>query len=316
MKRLATWSVALFLTVLLIPAFVIIALEEPKAQASTPSDFALSDIPRELLPIYQDAAGETCDMDWAVLAGVGKVESDHGRSEAPGVKSGTNSAGAAGPMQFMPATWEAYRVDGDGDGDTDIYGSADSIWSAANLLCANGAGDGTDARVRDALFAYNHSQQYVQDVLDVAASYRAAGAVGTGADASALLANSNLVLTPQARKDLEDGIISQKVVDFLAWSVQRHRISVTVLKTGHSEFVAGTDRRSNHFFGRGADIFTVDNVTVQDSCVPCRGYADEIHALSTGRPDETGVPWGDVTGRPGFFNDSAHEDHIHVGYDS
>ncbi|HVL51821.1 MAG TPA: lytic transglycosylase domain-containing protein, partial [Actinomycetota bacterium] len=209
--RLARWAGILLVLVLLIPAFVIVALEEPRAEAAIPSDFALSDIPAGLLPVYREAAKQTCDMPWEVLAGVGGIESSHGRSTAPGVHSGTNSAGAAGPMQFMPGTWQAYKVDGDKDGDTDVYDPVDSIWSAANLLCANGAGEGSEDRIRDALFAYNHSQQYVQDVLNLAARYRAAGSgVGQGADATALLANPNLVLTPRARKDLEDRIISPK----------------------------------------------------------------------------------------------------------
>jgi hypothetical protein len=316
-SRVLRWGGVLLLLLLLVPAFVIVALEEKRAEAAIPSDFALSDIPVELLPVYGTAARDTCEMPWEVLAAVGNIESSHGRSDAPGVKSGTNSAGAAGPMQFMPRTWEAYRVDGDRDGDTDIYDPVDSIWSAANVLCANGAGDGSEDRIRDALFAYNHSGQYVEEVLVVAARYRAAGAgIGQGADASALLANPNLVLTAQARRDLESGVISQRIVDFLAWSVQSHRISVTVLKSGHSEFVRGTDRRSNHFFGRGADIFTVDGQAVRDSCRPCRTYAEEIAALSSGRPDETGTPWSDMSGVPGFFNNSDHEDHIHAGYDS
>lgn len=319
MGKVLRWGGIVAILLLLIPAFVIVALEQPPAGAATPSEFALSDIPPELLPKYRAAALETCEMPWEVLAAVAKIESDHGRSTMPGVQSGTNSAGAAGPLQFMPATWAAYSVDGDDppDGLKNIYDIDDAIWSAANYLCANGAGDGSDERLRNAIWHYNHSQQYVTDVLDTAARYRAAGAaIGQGADATALLANPNLILTARARGDLESGNVNQKLVDFLAWSVQRHKISVSVIKTGHSEFVAGTDRRSNHFFFRGADIFSVDGQSVRDACVPCRTYAEEISASGAGRPDETGVPWGDMVGSPGFFNNAAHEDHIHAGWDS
>ncbi len=139
------------------------------ASGLPPTAAAVADIPAELLPIYQAAAAGTCGMPWQVLAATGKVESDHGRSNLPGVRSGANSAGAIGPMQFLPATWAAYGVDGDGDGDTDVYDSVDAIWGAANYLCANGAGD--PALLADAVWAYNHSTAYVDTVLAVAASY-------------------------------------------------------------------------------------------------------------------------------------------------
>jgi hypothetical protein len=62
--------------------------------AGGPSVFALNDIPPAYLALYM-AAAQTCPgLPWAVLAGIGKVESDHGRSRAPGVQSGTNYAGA------------------------------------------------------------------------------------------------------------------------------------------------------------------------------------------------------------------------------
>jgi membrane-bound lytic murein transglycosylase B len=71
-------------------------------------------------------------------------------------------------MQFLPSTWRAYGVDGDGDGHADIDDLADAVFSAANHLCANGAGD--PARLRSALWNYNHSSAYVERVLQVAAT--------------------------------------------------------------------------------------------------------------------------------------------------
>ena len=73
-------------------------------------------------------------------------------------------------MQFMPATWAAYGVDGDGDGHADIHTDADSIYSAANYLTASGVTAGVDG-VRRAIFAYNHADWYVNDVLYYAAAY-------------------------------------------------------------------------------------------------------------------------------------------------
>jgi hypothetical protein len=71
-------------------------------------------------------------------------------------------------MQFLPSTWRAYGVDGDGDGSADINDLDDAVFSAAHHLCANGAAD--PSRLRSALWNYNHSSNYVDQVLRVAAS--------------------------------------------------------------------------------------------------------------------------------------------------
>ena len=283
---------------------------------SSPSAQAIADIPPELLPIYQKAAKDSCGMPWGVLAAIGKVETDHGRSQLPGVSSGENSSGAGEPMQFLQPTWDAYGVDGDGDGDKDRYDPVDAIWGAANYLCASGAGDA--ARLRDAIWAYNHDWGYVDDVLRRADEYATApagGDVGTG-DAGAVLNNPNVALCPACRQDLLDGIIDQRVVDFLAWAGQRGQVAVSVLKTGHSQFVAGTDRVSNHWEGRAADLYAIDGEEVTPSCAPCRAFVEEVVALGSGRPDEMGQPWSDLVGAGGWnvFTDGSHRDHVHVGW--
>jgi soluble lytic murein transglycosylase-like protein len=106
-----------------------------------------------------------------LLAAVGQVESGHGRNPGP------SSAGAEGPMQFMPATFAAYGVDGDGDGTADPWDIRDAAPSAAHYLCRSGGGDGPDG-VRRALFAYNHAQWYVDLVLDAQRAVEAAAVTG------------------------------------------------------------------------------------------------------------------------------------------
>ncbi|MFC7731163.1 lytic transglycosylase domain-containing protein [Actinomadura keratinilytica] len=123
-------------------------------------------IPRNYLRLYQQA-GQKYGIPWNVLAGIGKVETDHGRSNLPGVKSGENSAGAGGPMQFLQSTWNAYGVDGNGDGRKDRYDPEDAIPGAANYLKASGAPED----MRKAIFAYNHADWYVDDVLEWADKY-------------------------------------------------------------------------------------------------------------------------------------------------
>lgn len=114
-------------------------------------------VPATYRALYKRAADDSC-VDWQVLAAIGYVESRHGANTGP------SSAGALGPMQFMPATWRSYGRDGDGDGRKDVHDPADAVPAAAAYLCAHGAA--TD--LRGALWHYNHSQRYVADVLAVA----------------------------------------------------------------------------------------------------------------------------------------------------
>ena len=67
-----------------------------------PSALARTSIPVGYLAWYIGAARTCQGLPWAVLAGIGKVESDHGQSDLPGVHAGANAAGAEGPMQFPP----------------------------------------------------------------------------------------------------------------------------------------------------------------------------------------------------------------------
>jgi hypothetical protein len=98
-----------------------------------------ADIPAEYLSLYRTAA-TIADVSWRLVAAVGKNESDHGRSNLPGIKSGVNAAKCcSGPMQICTVkscgnTWEAYGRDGNGDGLTSPYEAADAIHAAAAIL--------------------------------------------------------------------------------------------------------------------------------------------------------------------------------------
>jgi cell wall-associated NlpC family hydrolase len=169
---------------------LLVAVSPTASQASTglagsATALALADIPPAYLVLYMDAAHTCPGLPWGVLAGIGKVESDQGRSNAPGVHSGANFAGAEGPMQFEPATFAQYAVDGDHDGRLSVYDPADAIFTAAAMLCANGAASGTWAGLNQAIFAYNHSRAYVTSVLARAARYTSPAATGAVAAAIA-----------------------------------------------------------------------------------------------------------------------------------
>ncbi len=152
-----------------------VGAQQPAAGAPSEAVSALArkDIPRLYLALYEEAA-RRYGLDWAILAGIGKVECDHGRDADPScAKEGAvNSAGAGGPMQFLASTWATYGVDGDGDGRIDRWDPADAIYGAANYLCASGA----PADYTQALLSYYHASWYVAEVEQWAARYRAPAA--------------------------------------------------------------------------------------------------------------------------------------------
>jgi cell wall-associated NlpC family hydrolase len=121
-------------------------------------------VPAAWLPLYQQAASTCPGLSWSVLAAVGTVESGSGRSTAPGVWSGSNAAGAEGPMQFEPATFAAFATVGPGGArPASPYDPVDAVYSASALLCADGGG--AASTLHAALEAYNHSDTYVDTVL-------------------------------------------------------------------------------------------------------------------------------------------------------
>jgi murein DD-endopeptidase MepM/ murein hydrolase activator NlpD len=110
--------------------------------------------PPYLIPIYE-AAGRRYDVPWRVLAAINEIETNYGQNLS------VSSAGAMGWMQFMPATWQEWAVDADHDGQLNPYSPQDAIFTAARYLQASGAADD----LRGAIFAYNHADWYVTEVL-------------------------------------------------------------------------------------------------------------------------------------------------------
>ncbi len=158
-----------------------------EAPGSGVSPLALREIPPLYLHLYQ-RAGERYGLNWAILAGIGKVECDHGRDPAPSCthEGVVNSAGAGGPMQFLASTWAEYGVDAEGDGPPDRWDAADAIYSAANYLRASGA-PGDYGR---AIYAYNHASWYVREVENWAARYSGSSSTAAVGEQSSPTAQS------------------------------------------------------------------------------------------------------------------------------
>jgi hypothetical protein len=138
-----------------------------------PVTLGTAGIPADYLALYVGAARTCSGLPWPVLAGIGKVESDHGQSTLPGVHTGANSAGAEGPMQFLPGTFGEFAVNADPGRPLSPYDAADAIYTAARMLCADGARGGSLAGIKRAIFAYNHADWYVTEVLAWAGMYAA-----------------------------------------------------------------------------------------------------------------------------------------------
>jgi len=138
---------------------------------STASPTAQQEIPPNYLALYRSGADTCPGLPWSVLAAIGKVESDHGRVRLPGVRSGSNWAGACGPMQIgcVPGSkagngWARY-------GRGRPHDPANAIPAAARYLVDHGARRNLD----QALFAYNHSRAYVARVKQLARRYSRGG---------------------------------------------------------------------------------------------------------------------------------------------
>lgn len=115
--------------------------------------------PKEYIPIYK-AAAQKYGVDWTVLAAIHKVETQYST-----IKTMISSAGAIGHMQFLPSTFAAYGVDGNGDGRIDPWNLQDAIFSAAHYLSVSGY----SKDVRGAIWNYNHAEWYINKVLLTAA---------------------------------------------------------------------------------------------------------------------------------------------------
>ena len=294
--------------ILLLPILFMGALIAIAGEDVAPSEKAFEEIPADLLPVYQ-AAARTCDgLDWTVLAAIHKLETSFGRSKVSSPK------GALGPMQFMPATWDTYGSDGDGDGLADINNVHDAIFSAAYLLCENGAGD--PSRLASAIWNYNHSDRYVAEVLELATSYGIT-TLGIGVANAApgdLLNNSRVTLTSNARADLEAGLVDSRIVALLSAVSRRYEIGIGVFKTGHS-MRTRSGSISNHYYGRAVDVTFIDGSPVSDLNFAAREVVLSLAQIQGDvRPDELGHPFYDLR-VVGGFSDTDHDGHLHIGFD-
>jgi D-alanyl-D-alanine dipeptidase len=124
-----------------------------------------------------------------------------------------------------------------------------------------------------------------------------------------------VTLSGQARADLLAGRTDKRAVGLLSALATNHRITISVIQTGHDQFVAGTNRVSNHFHGRGVDITEVDGVAVTASSPEALELSLAILTSDSPiRPAEFGSPWPELSRFPGGFSDADHADHLLLGW--
>jgi hypothetical protein len=306
------------LGLMLVGIFAAIFGLQPLTAGHQPSALARAEIPPAYLRLYTEA-GARYGIDPWILAAIGWIETQHGRSTAPGVHAGVNAYGCcAGPMQFNvrngpPSTWESFGVDGNKDGRRSPYDPADAIPAAARYLRATGAPDD----YRAALFAYNHAEWYVADVLAKAATYRGAPRAGVElaidpATARELLGNPRVVLTPVQRADLQAGGIDPRLIATLAAIGRRRTVVITALQSDH---YPGT----NHEAGRAMDIGAVDGEICRGARAgPCAELVRELAAVEGPlRSTELIYCWDpDGSADPRGLARADHCDHIHWGMDA
>jgi murein DD-endopeptidase MepM/ murein hydrolase activator NlpD len=146
--------------------------ETPNGPGAIVVPFSLSSPPAvpeqrsyaQLLDLWR-SAGSGYGVPWEVLGAINKIESNFGRNMGP------SSAGAVGWMQFMPETWMRWGMDANGDGVANPWNPEDAIYAAARYLAAAGAHED----IERAIFAYNHADWYVRDVLELAQVFAGGG---------------------------------------------------------------------------------------------------------------------------------------------
>ncbi|MDA3629489.1 lytic murein transglycosylase, partial [Saccharopolyspora sp. WRP15-2] len=208
--------------------------EQDLADRAEPADLGPTGqlgIPGTVLAAYQRAdrtlaaTAPSCGLHWSVLAGIGRIESHHARSGrvdtngktvspilgprlsgGPGIAAIADTDGgtldgdvtwdrAVGPMQFIPSTWRSHAADGNGDGARDPHNVFDATLASGRYLCDGGGNLRDRAQLAAAIFRYNHSQEYVRNVLAWADAY-ARGVMPTPNDTSIPRDAAHLAFAP------------------------------------------------------------------------------------------------------------------------
>jgi hypothetical protein len=278
----------------------------------TPAEDWKKQIPEEYLNAFEAAAGryELGQRGVWTLAAIARLESDFGRGMTE------EQLQTEGPLGLDPIEWRDYAVDGDKDGRLRHADVDDSAATLARLMWSRG---GIDAGV----FTHNQAAWYVDAVAHEAEVLSGKCATTTKSwtivlpgDVAAQINWNNLTLSNDLElRDIQAGLLDQRVTALLALMTRDHQITITSLRSDHSQMTA-SGNVSNHYYGRAMDIAAVDGVSCTDTstAAPCAqlGYAlaqlpEPLH------PPEL-IYCFDLDGVGPAFALPDHCDHIHAGY--
>ncbi len=324
--KLALAAVAVLLPLLLFAGLFIAAaspvIGSGTGQVCSVRGAGAAGIPTAYVPWLQRAATKyrLGPRGFAIVAAIHEVESDFGRSTSSGVKSGTNSAGAAGPGQFLLSTWATYGVDADGDGRKDVYSVPDSVFATANYLRASGA----PGNWRAAIFAYNHAEWYVQKVESVAARFGGTVVCRPGpvlSGGNAMLRSALTLKAPLAFKPIPAALwvgggkpeaVDSRIWPDVVWLLSTHGLRASAARElGHQTHGDGTAVDMVPAPGRGWD----DTALRAARDLGWRGYCGASGVAPT-CPLVAAIEFIGYNGYPGH-GDPAHAGsnaHLHVSW--
>jgi cell wall-associated NlpC family hydrolase len=233
-------------------------------------------VPSGWQSLYQQAAATCPGLSWSVLAAIGTVETDNGQSNAPGVWSGANRAGAEGPMQFEPATFTAYATVGpSGAQPPTPYDPVDAVYTAAAMLCANGAG--SPSTLQAAIKDYNHSDPYVDTVLTLSLAFGQQPAT-TGTVVAALTFAAQQLNTPYLWGGTGTGGFDCSGLTQAAY----HRAGITLPRVAQDQFDAGPTLAADATVEPGDLVFFGTGTAAVDHVGLYVGAGEMIDAPFTG----------------------------------
>jgi hypothetical protein len=286
----------------------------PKIQvfSCTPAEAWKKQIPEDYLAAFEAAAGryELGKRGVWTLAAIARLESNFGRGMSK------QQLRTYGPLGLDKTEWHDYAVDGDDDGRIRHADVDDSAATLARLMWSRGS---IDAGV----FTHNQAAWYVDAVANEADRLAGKCAVSTE-DWTIMLPGSvaaqinwqNLTLSNDLElRDIQAGMLDERITGLLALITQDHQITLTALRSDHSEMTA-SGNVSNHFYGRAMDIASVDGVSCTDTSTtaPCAQLGYALSQLPAPLHPSELIYCFDLDGPGPAFALPDHCDHIHAGF--
>ncbi|HXR60701.1 MAG TPA: lytic transglycosylase domain-containing protein, partial [Solirubrobacterales bacterium] len=278
----------------------------------TPSEDWKKQIPEEYLAAFEAAAGryELGKRGVWTLAAVARLESNFGRGMSK------RQLRREGPLGLDKMEWNRYAVDGDKDGRLRHADADDAAATLARMMWSRGS---IDAGV----FTHNQASWYVDAVAHEA--NQLSGKCTTGTEDWAILVPGavasqinwgNLTLSNDLElRDIQAGLLDQRITGLLALMTQEHQITITSLRSDHSQMTA-SGNVSNHYYGRAMDIAAVDGVSCTDTSTtaPCAELGYQLAQLADPLHPSELIYCFDLDGVGPAFALPDHCDHIHAGF--